>query len=116
MLSLLESITLVSLSNFRITLTVSLTAHCEIHANLGALTVEVSLKVLDHLLVSTFLACSAENVNSSERSLAVILKLRELRCWSLAQWTLLRSSLTFINVATNGTDKLFLHNVDVLLS
>ena len=43
-LSLLKSVAFESLSNLWITLAVSLTAHCKIHTNLSALTVEVVLK------------------------------------------------------------------------
>ena len=50
MVGLLESITLECLSNLRITLTIGLTSHSQIHTNLATLTIEVSTQVVDHLL------------------------------------------------------------------
>ena len=115
MLSLLECITLVSLGDFGITLAVGLTAHGKIHSNLCALTIEVSLEILDHFLVSTLVASCTKNVHGGEVCLTVISEFGELRCWSLTQWALLRCCLALIYVSTYGADKLFLHNSVVFL-
>ena len=53
MFSLFPCVTLESLGDLGIALAVSLTGHGQIHAYLGAFTVEVGVEVLDHLLVGT---------------------------------------------------------------
>ena len=52
-LSFFPSVAFESLSNFGITLTVSLTAHSQVHTNFGALAVEVSVQILNHFFVAT---------------------------------------------------------------
>ena len=50
MVGLLKSITLESLSNLGIALTIGLTSHCQIHTNLTTLTIEMVAQVVDHFL------------------------------------------------------------------
>ena len=113
-LSLLKSVTLESLSNFRIALAVSLTAHCQIHTNLTTLTIEVSLKVLNHLSSCIFLACSTKSVNSSKsRTVHWVFHFLELASRSLANRALLRSLCTFMNITTYCANKFLFHNIIV---
>ena len=60
MLCLFPSVTLESLSNLWITLTVCLTAHSQIHTNLCALTIKVGSKIFDNLRVTTL--CNTNHV------------------------------------------------------
>ncbi len=53
MFSLFPSITLECLGDFRISLAVSLTRHCKVHAHLGAFTHEMGVEVLNHFGITT---------------------------------------------------------------
>ena len=50
MICLLKSITLKCLSNLRITLTISLTSHCQIHTYLTTLAIKMVTQIVNHLL------------------------------------------------------------------
>jgi hypothetical protein len=91
MIGLLECIALECFSNLRITLSVSLASHSQIHTNLTALTIEVIAQVVDHLLGYTLGLTIANTMNSSVCHIAIVLKLRELRSRSLTDRALLRS-------------------------
>ncbi len=78
MLSLLKGIALESLCHLRIALAVCLTAHSEIHAYLTALTIEMVEQVLNHLLVGTLLAGSAQLMYCGERLVLALNYLVEL--------------------------------------
>jgi hypothetical protein len=110
MICLLESIALESLGNLGIALAISLTSHSKILAYLAALAVEVCTQVVNHLLANTLGLAVANAMNSSIGGLTLVLQLRELRSRSLTDGALLRSSIAFIDISTNGADKLFLHN------
>ena len=110
MISLLEGIALESLCNLRIALTVSLTGHSQVHTNLTALSVEVITQVLNHLITHTLRLTVTNLMDGGIGHIGIILQFRELRGGSLTDWALLGSSVAFVDISTNGTDKLFLHN------
>ena len=108
---LLEGIALEGLGNLGITLTVSLTSHCQIHTNLTTLTIKVCTQVVDHFLTNSLGLAVTNLMNGSISHISIILQFRELRGWSLTDRTLLGGILAFIDISTNGANKLFLHNV-----
>ena len=110
MIGLLECITLECLGNLRITLAVGLTSHSQILAYLAALAVKVCTQVVNHFLRDTLGLAVANAVNGCIGGLALVLQFRELGGRSLTDWTLLGRILAFVDITTNGTDKLFLHN------
>ena len=71
---LLESIALECLSYLRITFTVCLTGHCQIHTNLATLTVEVVAQVLNHLFTYSLGLAVTNAVNGSVGSLTLVLQ------------------------------------------
>ncbi|MPN16405.1 hypothetical protein SDC9_163745 [bioreactor metagenome] len=90
--------------NFRITLTIGLTAHRKIHTNLGAFAGEVAAQSLQNLGVTIF----------SNTDLVLICKYKTLFCnlvkltgGYLTLRTELRGLVTFMNITTNATDKFF---------
>ncbi len=107
MLGFLKSITLESLGYFGITLTVGLTRHCKIHTHLGALAVEVSGKVLDHLVVRT-LGCT-DFMLGYKLEKSGFVEFLELAAGSAALGALFRSFITFMNITAHGTNKFLFH-------
>ena len=110
MVGLLESITLESLGNLWIALAIGLTSHSQILAYLAALAVEVCTQVVNHFLANTLGLAVANAVNGGVSGLTLVLQFRELRCGSLTDWALLRSSIAFVDITTNGANELFLHS------
>lgn len=109
MLCLFESISLESLCDFRIALTLCLTAHCQIHADLGALSHEVSLQTLMNLMVATF--GNAYYMFAGPASLAFFLYLDEFVSLCMAYRALCRWILTLINVTAYETSEFLFHNI-----
>ena len=109
MLCLFESISLESLCDFRIALTLCLTAHCQIHAYLGALSHEVGLQALMNLRVATF--GNAYYMFAGPASLAFFLYLDEFVSLCMAYRALCRWILTLINVTAYETSEFLFHNI-----
>ncbi len=74
-LCLLPSITLESVGHLRITLTISLTRHSQVHTYLCALAHEVSVEVFLHLIINVF--CYADLVLCHEFEKFFLIKLFE---------------------------------------
>ena len=110
MVGLLKSITLESLSNLGIALTIGLTSHCQIHTDLTALPIEMVTEVVNHLLAHTLGFAVTDTMNGSIGNITILLQFRELGSRSLTNRALLRCSIAFIDISTNGANKLFLHN------
>ena len=109
-LSLLPSVTLESLSDLGITLTVSLTAHSQVHTYLGALTHEVILQTLPQLGIRTLAV--AQLMLRNEIQSAILNNLDELLGAYFAQRALLGSLVTLMNVTTYGTTEFLCHNLE----
>ena len=109
MLGLFESISLESLCDFWIALTLGLTAHCQIHADLGALAGEMSLQTLMNLRVATF--GNAYYMLAGPASLAFFLYLDEFVSLCMAYRALCRWILTFVNVTAYETSEFLFHNI-----
>ena len=72
---------------------------------------EVSLKILDHLLCGTLHTGSAKSVNGCEGgTLSRVVQLLELALGSLADRTLFGSLSSLIDITTNCANKFLLHN------
>ena len=111
-LGLLESISLESLCNFRITFAVSLTAHCQIHADLTALTVEVSLKTFMNLFVAVL--GNTDDVLAGPALRAFFLELSEFVSLCMTYRTFCRRVLTFIYISADKTSEFLLHDLCIL--
>ncbi|EJX04127.1 hypothetical protein EVA_07764 [gut metagenome] len=105
------SVTLESFSDFRITFTICLTAHCQVHTYFCALAEEMVVQVLDHLFVATL--SYAYFVFRNERQ-TFFCHFLELRCRNTTHWALFRSLVTFVNITANCANKLLLHNCILL--
>ena len=115
MVSLLKSITLESLGNLRIALAIGLTSHCEVHTDFATLAIEVVAQVLNHLFADTLGLTITNLMNGGVGHISIFLQFRELRGRSLTDGALLGSRIAFVNITTNGADKLFLHNNKVFV-
>ena len=111
-LGLLESISLESLCNFRITFAVSLTAHCQIHSDLTALTVEVSLKTFMNLFVAVL--GNTDDVLAGPALRAFFLELSEFVSLCMTYRTFCRRVLTFIYISADKTSEFLLHDLCIL--
>ena len=101
-ISLLVSIALVSLSDLRVALALSHAGHCQVHADLAALTLEVSAQAIDDVLGHALSLADAHNVLGH---VGVAGLLHESRSGSLADGALLGDG-AFSDVAANGANKL----------
>ena len=106
-LSLFPSIALESLSNLGLTLAVGLARHSKIHTHLSALTVEVSVKVLNHFLVAAL--CNTYLMLAFKSDAAVLNNFLELACRNLTLRAEFGSCITFVNVTTYCTNKFLCH-------
>ena len=106
-LSLLESISLESLCNFRITFAVCLTAHCDIHTDFGALSVEVCVKALKYFRVNTL--CNSEFVFGCPNHSLIFLHFHKFVAFCVAKRTLCRSLCSFINISAYETSEFLFH-------
>ncbi len=97
MLCLFMRSLLIIQSDLRISLTESDSGHSQVHADFGALAVEVSLQILDDLRI--YALCDADNVLVSPS--CTFLNLVEFGCRSSALRTFLRWFWSFVNVTTN---------------
>ena len=104
MLRFLKSSGLVVLCNFRIAFSCSLTGHCQVHANLGALALEVLTQTLEDLRINTFCYTDSVLVSPSNLSAYLLLKFGSRR---FALWAEFRWSLSCINIATNFANPFF---------
>lgn len=98
-LSLLKCISLECLSDFRISFAVSLTAHGQVHADLAAFTGEIRLQTFVDLSVATF--GNTDNVLASPSLGSIFLDFYEFVSFCVANRTLCRWVLAFINIAAN---------------
>jgi len=112
--SLLESIALERLGNLRIALAVSLTGHSQILTNLATLAIKMSTQVINHLFADALGLAVTNLVNGSIGHVGIVLQFRELAGRSLTNGALLGSSIAFVDISTNGADKLFLHCFNLL--
>ena len=108
MFSFFPSIAFESFSNFRITFTVSLTAHSQIHTNFCTFTHKVVVQIFNHFFVTTFSNTNHVLVSKFQTTFCFY-HFVELRSGCFTQRTLFRSCITFMNITTNCTNKLF-HN------
>ena len=108
MFGLLERIALESLGHFGITLAVGLARHCQIHAHLAALAVEVCVQVLYHLLVATL--GHAHLMLGDELKQSFRVKFFELALGCAADRAFLRSFRTLVDVTAYHADKFLVHN------
>ena len=102
-LGLLQSGLLPVQADLGIALTVSHTAHGQVHTNLGALALEVLAQALDDLLGSTL--SNADNVLGSPGTIAALQ--HELLLGSLADGAEVRGGIPFVNITANRADPLF---------
>ena len=108
MVGLLKSIATEGLGYLGIALSVGLTSHGQIHTYFAALAIEVAAQVFNHLFADTFGLAVA---NLMDRGISLLfLQLGKLRGRSLTDWALLGCSVAFIDISTNGADKLLLHS------
>ena len=110
MLCLLKGVALECLGYLGIALTVSLTAHSQIHAHLATLTVEVIAQVIDHFLRNTLRFAVTNAMNGGIGGLTAFLELRELGGWGLADGTSFGCCIAFVDISTNGADEFLLHS------
>ena len=103
MLCLFECISLERFRNLRIAFALCLTAHCQIHANLGALAVEVHYQAVIDFLV--YALRNADLMLASKGSALFLLD--ELLSRRFALGAELRSLLTFIDITAYRTHKFF---------
>ncbi len=101
-LGLLPCVALVGLGDLGITLAIGLTAHCQVHADLGALAHEVVLEALQQF--GTRLPAVADLVLGNEfEAFALLDDFYELVFAYLAHRALLGCLGTFVDVTANGT-------------
>ena len=89
-------------ADFRVALAVCNSCHCEVHADLAALALEVCAEISKDILADAL--CDADNVLS--RPSHVLFLLRELGSRCLTYGAELRSCFAFKNVTTYGAYKL----------
>ena len=75
----------------------------------------MSVEVFYHFLVCIFLDGGTKFMDSCERLRVVCCHFLELFFTSLTYRALFGSLITFVNIATNGANKLFLHDVYFIL-
>ena len=112
MLSLLISCLQIKCSDFGVAFAYSLTAHGNVHANLGALTFKVGLKAVIYFLVDLILCADTDNVLANIVAL-VFNNLLEFGTGNAALRALFRRTVTYVNITANGANKLF-HNFSPL--
>ena len=112
-LSLLPSVALEGLGDLGITLAVSLTAHSQVHTNLGALAHEVVLQTLPQLGIRTLTV--TQLMLGHEVQSAILDNLDELVGTNLAQRALLGCLVTLMNVTAYGTTEFLYHSFNVLI-
>ena len=112
MLSLLPCISLECLCDLRITLSVCLTAHSEVHSYLRALSSKVITKTLKDLRINS-LSYSELMLVCPYEVLTCLDDLLELIRTYVAEWTLLRSHFTFMNITANQASEFLCHNCKI---
>ena len=106
-LGLFPSVALEGFGDFGIPLAVGLTRHCQVHTDLGALTHEMGVEVLDHLGIAAL--GHADFVLGNELESLLGGQFLELRLGSAAERALFGSLVTFVNVAAHCADKFLCH-------
>ena len=106
-LSFLKCISLECLSDFRISLTVSLTAHGQVHADLAAFTGEIRLQTFVNLSIATF--GNTDNVLASPSLGSIFLDFYEFVSFCVANRALCRWVLALINIAANEASEFLFH-------
>ena len=113
MLCLLVSCLLPVKADLGIAFTVSDASHCQVHADLGALALEVCAQAADDLLADAFGNVCAEALADADYMLScpglLLGLLDELAAGDIADGALLRGSVAFVNVTTYGAYP-FCHN------
>ena len=102
MFGFFERDALVRLGDFRITFTICLTGHREVHADFRALAGEVVLEALRHFRI---LDDTIAHVMLGDEGETFAL-LQELRARNAAQGALLRSRIAFMHIAANRANPL----------
>ena len=110
-LSLLESVALEGIGNFRVSLALRLAAHRQVHSNLGAFSVEVVTQALHYFLV--FYDSVFEVVLTGPVE-AVVHYFNEFFFLCAALGTELGRVLSFIYVTANETSEFLFHNFGYL--
>lgn len=95
----------------RVSLAVSLAAHCKVHSYLGTFSVEIVAEALHDLSILDY---SVLEVVLTGKSFCVFLYFNELFFLCAALWTELRRVLSFINVTANETSEFLFHNFGYL--
>ena len=113
-IGLFESIALESFCNLRIAFAVGLTAHCDVHSDLGAFAHEVVLETLKY--ESAFLSLrdfvgDSDYMLGNELQTCSLFHLLEFRSRNFALRAELRSGVTFVNIAANRADPFSHSNV-----
>ncbi len=115
MLSLFESVSLESLCDLRISLSVCLTAHCKVHSDLSALTVEVCSESFDDLRIYIFSDTDPVLVSPGKFFLAFY-DFYEFLCAHVTDRALCRSGFTFVDITAYCTSPFLCHNDDLFKS
>jgi len=106
--SLFESITLESFSDFGIALAVGLAAHGQIHAYLGAFAFEVGLQAFPYFGITTL--GNADLMFGYELQITVLFQLFELASGNFALRAAFRGFGTFVDVSANCAYKFLCHS------
>ncbi len=109
MLCLLEGETPEGLANLRISLTIGLTRHGKIHADFGALALEVGAESFHDFLIFNYAV--SDVVLASPLRLCAFLDFYEFLLRSTALRAALWWVLAFINIAANKTAKFLFHDL-----
>ena len=110
-LSLLESVALEGIGNFRVSLALRLAAHCQVHSNLGAFSVKVVTQALHYFLVFYYTVLEVVLTGPVE---AVVHYFNEFFFLCAALGTELGRVLSFIYVTANETSEFLFHNFGYL--
>ena len=110
-LCLLESVALEGIGNLRVSLALRLAAHCQVHSNLGAFSVEVVTQALHYFLVFYYSVLEVVLTGPAE---AVVHYFNEFFFLCAALGTELRRVLSFIYVTANETSEFLFHNFGYL--
>ena len=112
MLGLFPGIALERLCDLGITFAVSLAAHRQIHAHLGAFAHKMILQALKHLCIHTF--CHSDHMFVGPGQPLAFDHLFEFRTRDFALRAKFGCCISFVNVTANGTNEFLFHN-DLLL-
>ena len=110
-IGLLEGVTLEGIGNLRVALALCLAAHCQVHSNLGAFSVEVVTQALHYFLVFYYSVFEVVLTGPAE---AVVHYFNEFFFLCAALGAELWRVLSFIYVTANETSEFLFHNFGYL--